>query len=345
MHLLKYNFKKLIKEPSMIFWTLAFPIILSIFFNIAFGNLNQTVRNEYVILVDNVVINFVEDQDYIKYQEVNKDDAINLLKEKKGLLFIYSEEMEIKYLVLENGIEESLFINNIHNQIQKANINKDLSLNINYTVENTNYDVMTSYFYSLLGMLIMFSGFYGTVSISSIMPNLSKVGARTALAPTKKSKLILLDFITSYFFFLLIQIIFLLFLKYILKINMGDIGKISYLLLLVITGSLMGMAFGMLIGTISISENAKIGIINGVTLSLSAFAGLYSPDIKFIVDTKIPLLNKFNPLGIINDSMLNLVYFDNMKIFFNNILVLFIFFIIFIVSTILILRRQKYESI
>ena len=42
MHIFTYRLKKLLRTKEVIFWTLAFPIMLSIFFNLAFSNLDSS---------------------------------------------------------------------------------------------------------------------------------------------------------------------------------------------------------------------------------------------------------------------------------------------------------------
>ena len=41
-HIFNYRLKKLLRTREVIFWTLAFPISLSIFFNLAFKNLDSS---------------------------------------------------------------------------------------------------------------------------------------------------------------------------------------------------------------------------------------------------------------------------------------------------------------
>ena len=38
LHLMKYQFKQTVREVSIMFWALVFPIILGIFFYVSFGN-------------------------------------------------------------------------------------------------------------------------------------------------------------------------------------------------------------------------------------------------------------------------------------------------------------------
>ena len=42
MHIFRYRLKKLLRTKEMIFWTLAFPIILATFFNLPFKNLDSS---------------------------------------------------------------------------------------------------------------------------------------------------------------------------------------------------------------------------------------------------------------------------------------------------------------
>ena len=41
IHNLKYTIKTLFKNKVLIFWTFAFPIILGVFFNMAFSNIEK----------------------------------------------------------------------------------------------------------------------------------------------------------------------------------------------------------------------------------------------------------------------------------------------------------------
>ena len=41
-HIFKYRLKELLRTKELIFWTLAFPISLSFFFNLAFSNLDSS---------------------------------------------------------------------------------------------------------------------------------------------------------------------------------------------------------------------------------------------------------------------------------------------------------------
>ena len=54
LHNLKYTIKTLFKNKILIFWTFAFPIILGIFFNMAFSNIE---KDEKLKVFDIAVVN------------------------------------------------------------------------------------------------------------------------------------------------------------------------------------------------------------------------------------------------------------------------------------------------
>ena len=70
IHNLKYTIKTLFKNKILVFWTFAFPIILGIFFNMAFSNIE---KDEVLKVFDIAVV----DNDEFETQEIYK----NALKE------------------------------------------------------------------------------------------------------------------------------------------------------------------------------------------------------------------------------------------------------------------------
>lgn len=352
IHLIKYSFKRLIKQPSMIFWVLIFPLILSTLFKVAFSNLKEeTMEDKIKVLVeDNEILkNTFLNNTYLDIDYINKNNETEIntkLLNDDYLAYLYLDNNEMKIKVSTSGIKQTIFIEILNTNIQKYNSGKNFDDSFIINNESSNYfNPIDSYFFSLLGMLCMFGGFYGVDIVNSTMPNLSKLGARINASPTKKIKYFLGNTLVSYLIFLLIELIVILYMHFVLNINFGNISSIFKLILLIMVGSIVGITFGMVISTIKASEAAKIGIINAITLSLSAFAGLYATDLKYFADTKLPFINKINPTNLINDSLLAINYFNDNSRFYSNIITLFILSIIFITMTNLILRRRKYASI
>jgi ABC-2 type transport system permease protein len=138
--------------------------------------------------------------------------------------------------------------------------------------------------------------------------------------------------------------VLMLYLVYILKINFGD--QIGYIALTGITGIFLGVTLGMLLSAaLKTAESAKVGILIGVTMALSFLSGMMVMEMKYIISTNVPILAKLNPVNLLTDCFYTLYYYDDHHQFFNNIIMLWIFVLVFGAITYLILRRQKYASL
>ncbi len=96
MHIYKYRLKKLLRTKEMIFWTLAFPILLSVFFHLAFQNLD---RAEAFDPIATAVVADAAYQENSFFQEVLKD-----VSSGEEPLLTYSEvSLKEAETLLENG--------------------------------------------------------------------------------------------------------------------------------------------------------------------------------------------------------------------------------------------------
>ncbi len=98
IHNLKYSLKTLVKNRMLIFWTLAFPLILGTFFKLAFSDIES---NEKLDIIDIAIVN----NDNFKNNEILKESFKALSdKESSDQIFNtkYVDEEEAKTL-LENS--------------------------------------------------------------------------------------------------------------------------------------------------------------------------------------------------------------------------------------------------
>ncbi len=75
------------------------------------------------------------------------------------------------------------------------------------------------------------------------------------------------------------------------------------------------------------------------------FAGMMGVEMRYMIDTNIPILNKINPANMITDGYYALYYYDSPSRFTGDIISLLIFAFVMIAISICSLRRQKYDSI
>ena len=146
IHNLKYTIKTLFRNKSLIFWTFAFPIILGLFFNMAFSNIEKDeILNTFEIaVIDN---NELEKDNYYKdiletlskeekifnITYTDKENADKLLDDNKIEGYFYIEDGKSNIAVKENGINETI----LKYVIQEIEENKIIIENcINKEVEN-----------------------------------------------------------------------------------------------------------------------------------------------------------------------------------------------------------------
>lgn len=145
-HNLKYTIKTLFKNKSLIFWTFAFPIILGLFFNMAFSSIEKDeMLNTFEIAVidnkeleqDNYYKNILEtlskEEKIFNITYTDKENADKLLDDNKIEGYFYIEDGKSNIAVKENGINETI----LKYVIQEIEENKIIIENcINKEVEN-----------------------------------------------------------------------------------------------------------------------------------------------------------------------------------------------------------------
>lgn len=110
IHNLKYTIKTLFKNKVLIFWTFAFPIVLGLFFNMAFSNIE---KNEKLQVFDIAVVNnnaFQKEkiyQDALKKLEHGKDKLFNIkyVSQKKANKLLNNSDIK-GYIIFKNNKPE-----------------------------------------------------------------------------------------------------------------------------------------------------------------------------------------------------------------------------------------------
>ncbi len=376
MHIYKYRLKKLLRTKEMIFWTLAFPILLSVFFHLAFQNLD---RAEAFDPIATAVVADAAYQENSFFQEVLKDVSSGQeplltyrevsLEEAEALLGsgdIYGYFLAgdpIAMTVKTSGLSQNilrLFLDQVNqrfsmiksismvNPESMESFVKALGESVTYTIEKEKSTAPPSqilnYFYSLIAMACMYGAFFGSDEITDIEANISMRAARIQVAPVHKLKAFAASSLASYTVLLVNTSILLLFLAYVLGIDFGE--RAFYIVLTAFAGTLTGITFGSFISSlVKKNENIKAAVIVAVTMGGSFLAGMMYAQMKYIVYDKVPVLAYLNPVNLITDSFYSLYYFTDMGRYFQNLALLLVMTVVFGLGTYLSLRRRRYASI
>lgn len=369
----KYRFLCIIRKKTLIFWNLVFPLILTTFFGLTLPNTYNTVEFE------TIPIAIVESEQF--KQDVSFQETLNVLDEAEEPLFditytslaeaqsllgdgeidgIIVKEETFQVFVKSTGINPTIIQTFMDEYLQQTSIITNLVTqgasidqvlaSMNNTNEyihsqtNDNSTLTSVYFYTILAMCCLYGGFISMNCISSLQANQSDVGARNSMAPQSKAKMIFNDFIISYFLEFMILMILMLYMKYFINIEFGE--HIGYILLNIITGIFAGNALGVLIGVVIVKKiDMKTGLITAITMFMSMLSGMMFVQMKYYVETYVPLLAKINPANMITDGLYSLYYYGPNERYFMNIVSLCIFAGICYFISYLTLRRKSYANI
>ncbi|MBE6160640.1 MAG: ABC transporter permease [Firmicutes bacterium] len=157
-HNLKYTLKTIFKNKLLIFWTFAFPIILGLFFNMAFSDIES---DEKLKVFDIAVVNNENFKNNTLYKEIieelssgkdkvfnvkytSLEDSENLLKDDKieGYLNFKSDTPNI--IVKKSGINQTILKSVIEEiEIRKNVLNDVVEKQVKIEIESGNYDINT----------------------------------------------------------------------------------------------------------------------------------------------------------------------------------------------------------
>ena len=380
IHNFKYSLKVLFRNKALIFWTFAFPLILATLFKMAFSDIASS---EKLQIIDIAIVNDDEFKNNIIFSSafnslsnedskermfntkyVSMDEAKELLEKDKIVGYLYIKDNEPKIVIIKNGINQTIFkyvtdeiletsklindidskdldIKNIYNKVLNILNNKNIKLE---NKSNTNLDYSMIEFYTLIAMTCMYGSILGMTCINKTLANMSNIGARVSITPTRKIVTVLSSIFAGYIAQLIGLLLLFLYTIFILKVDYGS--NILLIILLAFIGSFTGLSFGVFLGVIlRCNENKKTGFLIAFTMIGCFFAGMFGIEEKYIIDTKIPIINKINPVNMITDGFYSLYYYNTLNRYYSNIIGLSIVSLLLIIISFIFLRRQKYDSI
>ncbi len=377
-HIYLYRMKCLLRNRHVLFWSLLFPIVLALFFNMAFSNLSsgKSFKSIPVAVVNNAeylsstsfkqALNSVSDDNEASTDKLfhvsleSKEQAADDLNNGKVdgyILFDNGAHVVVKasdtqQTIIKDFVDSYLQIASAYDSVLSKNPAAAQSL-ISYATkdfitENTSTetpdDDMSAYYFALIAMAVMFGGFWGKEEVEDIQADSSNVGARMNLAPVHKLKAFVYSFCAAVTIEFCCLLVLFVFLTAVLGLNFGS--QTGYIIAVCFFGSITGVSFGAFIAVIIKGEpHLKGSIMVAVNLLTSCLAGLMSLNVKYIVTHDLPFMAYINPANLISDALYSLNYYSTYTRFYINMACLCGMSILFIMTVYLVIRRQKYASI
>lgn len=360
-HIFKYRLKTILHTKEEIFWILIFPIALGSCFFAAFSNITASSEDFNTIdvaviyednKVDSTFASFMAiatagDDAYLNVVTTDSKKAGSLLSDDKITSIIYVKDGIPSLKFKAKGLYQTILKEIMNEYTQSLKAGKMIEIS-NHVVQKKfgakNLDPFTDYYYSLIAMVCMFSAYSGQSCIENIKANLSKQGLRKSLAPVGKMTLILGDFLATFLFMSLSDLVIVVYLNYILKVNLG--GSILLIMLTALIGTLIGLCNGMFIGALpKLSQTVKEGLNTLWSLVLCFLSGLMVGGIKYDIEEVAPIVNRLNPSTQITNALYSLNVYDDYTEFLKCISVLLVMSVALIIICYLIIRRERYADL
>ncbi len=342
-----YLGKNAFRDRDFVFWTLAYPIIMAIFFNAAFsGMMNLNMDNIQIGMTSHNQIRYIfEEMDFFDIHLIDNGNYVDRLHNDEIHGYI---DDDFNLIVSKSGVRQTIIKEVLEQIKQTIKLNRPISGNefsVNY-ISNRNQKANSLFiiFYSLIAMVSTYGIFAGIETVSIIQANLSYVGIRMNVAPLKKINFLMAGTIVAFLLNILSNGMLLLFINFILKIELFE--EYVYTLILIALGNLFGIALGVFIGSSNKkSFNVKTVMGIAITLFLSFLSGLMGPWIKAIIDKNAPIIGRINPISIITNNLYRINILGNKSSAIEGILILLLYSILLLFMSYVFLRRKSYDSL
>ena len=373
-NLIKYSFLAKIRDFSLVFWPLVFPLVLTTAMYFSIGQMEESDFETIPVAI--VTQSTGEEDVFQEYLETMGDD-------KEALINVRPMAEEEAVTALENGDIEGIFysreepsltvggsglaqsilqmilesytegkqtledVSKIHSDRMEAAIRQMSdygSVTEEVSLGGRTTNTTAQFFYAMIGMACLYGCFIGYQSAMDLQANLSALAARRCVSPVHRMRWILSETAVSFGIHFVNMLVLLAYMKYILRLEFA--GSYAEMIPVVIIGSMIGVTMGMFITSIGkMGESVKIGIMISVSLALSFLAGLMNADIKNVIDRNVPLLNRINPAALISDALYCLNVYDAPERYMQDMVILSVMCVLLVTGTFLIVRRERYGSI
>ncbi|MFT3984047.1 MAG: ABC transporter permease [Lachnospiraceae bacterium] len=316
--MLWYEIKYVCRMRGLLFWSLLLPVLLSTLFSLTLQAVYErpetdkikagiVYRKGYEVRSD-----FTADHAAVETDIMGAEQAEEYLR--NGTIdgyFIIGEECRL--VVLDNGYEQRLLKSCLDEyvRLQKA----DAALGSRYLYlgrsssgtqigEKNNAEIFSvvSHYDAILATACICAAFSGLLIVSDVChPAQSAVALRYLTAPVHRFSPLIRHFLVAWPLQSLFVTAAYFYMQWILGIPFHM--KLGYVLLIHLTGVLVGMLFGVFAGLVSrLPLSAKLGIAAAVIIVFAYFSGLMDIHVRASVQENIPFLHFINPCVLLTDA-------------------------------------------
>ncbi|SFI02651.1 ABC-2 type transport system permease protein [Pseudobutyrivibrio sp. OR37] len=374
-----YKLKELSRKYWLVGWNFVFPLVLATAFFLGFGNMVKedpdTLQTFDVGYINELDESAGFEQVLEELSEENDEGTVLLnlhtySSKKKAIEDMNSDEIYGFYVESEDGIETVIrfngYVSTIMNEIVReynnytdviSDISKDhpekvadaidaISARDGFISEHNfgnNTSQYLQYFYALLAMTSLFSSWISTTMLEGMCANMSERGKRVECSPASKFVSIAAGILAGTLLQIVSNIIVVIYIQYILRINLGV--PMGTMIVLCSIGSGLGISAGILMGSMIRNERLLVTVPLFFTMTCSFFSGLMWGQIKQLLQYNCPIINKINPAALLTDAMYIRSTYGPTDEFYQDTFIMCLMIVGCLIVSTLFLRRRKYVSL
>ncbi len=378
-HSFKYSLKTTLRDRVQMFWSFIFIILLGTLFRATFGNAYEKselvydikviayIEDEFIMenvttIIENITVDEAGEKKLFNITYASSMEEAEELFDKSGAGLLYSEEGNLKLIVKESGIDESILSGVVSQYHQIITVMKDVadkpvevqaavmeqlmseaSKNVEKSISDANMDAFGQYFFNLITMGCLMAATAGVTFTIKNQANLSNLGARKNLGGAG-------TFARTFgglaAIWLVLSIVTILAFGYLLIIGVDFGTRIPAVILTIIVGNLLGLSAGYFVGSIGkLSKSVKDSIAVLFSVFTCFLSGLMIMDMRMLIELNCPIINDINPAIWISDAFYSLVIYDTYDRYIQNMIIMTVFSLACLVGGVILGRRKQYASI
>ena len=374
LHHLKYDILSMLRTKALVIWLIIFPIVLGIFFKVAFGSVY-----EKEVKFDAVPAAVVEeekdpyfaaaakalsegDAPFMELTYTDEKEALSLLKngKVKGIIYAGGElrlsvagsgsgETMLKVFADSYNAQRKVIVDTAENDPARLPkvieaLSQEISPATKVSVTDGNTDLYNQYFFNLLAMVALYGSLLGINITLYNQADLSPLSARKSCSPAHRFTGLLATLVSCILMETVCMTISVTFLHFVLDVDLGKHMGLVYLTS--ILGGILGVAIGFFIGACnSFSFNTKVGISMVFSMLACFLSGLMIGNIKPFIQQHCPIVNDINPAALISDSIYCLNICSDYRRFTIKIVTMAAMTAVLMILGLICTRRKKYASL
>lgn len=296
------RWKEFFREPIAIFWVYGFPLILAVILGVAFRN--RPIEKIPIILQGSkentdALAKALKTDERLDVQIFDEAESRKRLRTAKTAIVVIpqADAPGYSYLLDPDRPDSVLAKAAVDNALLRSAIpNAPIVKENKLTEPGSRYvDFLVP---GLLGANLMGGGLWG-VGFAIVDMRVKKLLKRLMATPIKKHYFFLSIMISRVVFTVVEVILFLVFAKYILKVQMW--GSVFALAAVALMGAMCFAGFGLLVASRAKKMETASGLMNLVMLPSYLFGGVFFASANF-PEFLQPILSKM-PLNALNDGL------------------------------------------